>query len=118
MEINAKRIGIVLAAIFGSILLISIVLWGLMQWHLEREREQYFENIEHSQEVVVAAQDISEGTPFAQEHIDVRKIPEKFLPLNPIYSVDADIYLNMPLLMDIEKGSMILRSDFPTAADQ
>ena len=101
MEINAKRIGIVLAAIFGSTLLISVVLWGLMYWHMEREREQHFENIENAREVVVAAQDISEGTPFAQDHIEVRKIPVKFLPLNPIYSDDAVIYLNMPLLMDI-----------------
>lgn len=110
MDVNIKRIAVVLGAIFGGILVIVVALWGLMQWQLESERQEFAQ--QEFAEVVVAAEDLEQGTPFTHESYKIHDLPEDFLPIGVMLAPDVEIFLNMPVQRDIEEGEPLSQNDF------
>ncbi len=65
-------------------------------------------------EIIVASTDIARGTPIQQSHFSTRLVPSSYLPPNPIYPDDMAIFIGQPISVNIERGAMILTSDFVT----
>ncbi|MFU8804622.1 MAG: Flp pilus assembly protein CpaB [Bradymonadaceae bacterium] len=65
-----------------------------------------------NQTVVTASSEIPAGTVLTREHLVEVEVPQKFLPPNPLLSMDAEIYVGMPITSHVQKGAMILTTDF------
>lgn len=102
----AKKKLLIAAIIVG---LFAAVLLYLYASQLEKETEVLMRD---QREVVKAARNIPAGTPLTKDRITTEKVPERFLPPNPLLEADLNIYLNTPLAVNVEQGAMILTSDF------
>lgn len=63
-------------------------------------------------EVLVAARDLEAGTELEEDMVVVKRVPERFLPSNPIFIEDLSSYIGRTLNQDVMADAMILRSDF------
>lgn len=79
---------------------------------IRKQGEEVRQLKQNQVEVVKASRNIPSGTPLAQEHITVDKVPKKFLPHNVLLRSDVQVYLGQPLKNDIKEGAMIVTNDF------
>ena len=102
----AKKKLLIAAVIVG---LFAAALLYLYASQIEQEKQEL---IRDQVEVVKAARNIPAGTPLSKDRITTEKVPERFLPPNPLLEQDLNIYLGTPLAVNVEEGAMILTSDF------
>jgi pilus assembly protein CpaB len=102
----AKKKLLIAAIIVG---LFAAVLLYLYASQLNVKNEELLRD---QREVVKAARNIQAGTPLTKDRITTEKVPQRFLPPNPLLEADLNIYLNTPLAVNVEQGAMILTSDF------
>ncbi len=102
----AKKKLLIAAIIVG---LFAAVLLYLYASQLNKASDELLRD---QREVVKAARNIQAGTPLTKDRITTEKVPERFLPPNPLLEADLNIYLNTPLAVNVEQGAMILTSDF------
>ena len=102
----AKKKLLIAAVLVG---LLAAVLLYLYASQIEEEKRLL---IRDQVEVVKAARNIPAGTPLTKDRITTEKVPERFLPPNPLLEQDLNIYLGSPLAVNVEEGAMILTSDF------
>lgn len=98
-------------------LLIAAVIVGafaaLLVYLYHQQQQKKVKNLMKNQvEVVKAARDIPAGTPLTQDKVTSEKVPQRFLPPNPVLKEEFDIYAGTPVASHIEEGAMILASDF------
>jgi Flp pilus assembly protein CpaB len=62
--------------------------------------------------VVVASQDIPEGTPITFDHIQQRNVPAQLVTSSVVKPEAANYIMNVPLLVPVQKGDMLLWSQF------
>lgn len=98
-------------------LLIAAVIVGafaaLLVYLYHQQQQKKVKNLMKNQvEVVKAARDIPAGTPLTQDKVTSEKVPQRFLPPNPVLKEEFDIYAGTPVANHIEEGAMILASDF------
>lgn len=102
----AKKKLLIAAIIVG---LFAAVLLYLYASQLQKGTDELMRD---QREVVKAARNIQAGTPLTKDRITTEKVPERFLPPNPLLEADLNIYLNTPFAVNVEQGAMILTSDF------
>ncbi len=102
----AKKKLLIAAVIVG---LFAAALLYLYASQIEQEKKEIMRN---QVEVVKAARNIPAGTPLTKDRITTEKVPERFLPPNPLLETDLNIYLGTPLAVNVEEGAMVLTSDF------
>lgn len=102
----AKKKLLIAAVIVG---LFAAALLYLYASQIEQEKKEIMRN---QVEVVKAARNVPAGTPLTKDRITTEKVPERFLPPNPLLETDLNIYLGTPLAVNVEEGAMILTSDF------
>lgn len=102
----AKKKLLIAAVIVG---LFAALLLYLYASQIEQEKEDIMRN---QVEVVKAARNIPAGTPLTKDRITTDRVPERFLPPNPLLETDLNIYLGTPLAVNVEEGAMVLTSDF------
>jgi pilus assembly protein CpaB len=62
--------------------------------------------------VVVASQDIPEGTPVKFDYIQQRNVPAQLVTSSVVKPEAANYIINVPLLVPVQKGDMLLWSQF------
>jgi pilus assembly protein CpaB len=62
--------------------------------------------------VVVASQDIPEGTPVTFDQIEQRNVPSQLVTSSVVKPEAANYIVNVPLLVPVQKGDMLLWSQF------
>ncbi len=97
-------------------LLIAAVIVGafaaLLVWLYHEQQEEKVENFMANQvEVIKAARDIPAGTPLTSDRVTSEKVPQRFLPPNPIMKNEFNVYEGQAVSSRIEEGAMILASD-------
>lgn len=65
-------------------------------------------------EIVMAATNISRGTVLQRNHVSTKMVPSSYLPPNPLYPNDLNLFIGQTTSVNIESGAMILTSDFVT----
>ena len=105
----AKKKLLLAALIVGGL---AAVLMGLFAKQKNDETEAVLGN---QVMVVKAARTIAAGTPLSPDIITTEQVPEKFLPPNPIFKKDIDMFIGTPLAVNVQEGAMILTSDFAVA---
>lgn len=63
-------------------------------------------------EVITAKVTIEPGTPLREEDVLRREVPTQFLPPNPLWARDFEIYVGQEVKTSVEQGQMVLTSDF------
>ncbi|QDG53186.1 Flp pilus assembly protein CpaB [Persicimonas caeni] len=102
----AKKKLLIAAVIVGAFAALLVYLY-----HTQQEKK--VKNLMKNQvEVIKAARDIPAGTPLTEDKVTSEKVPQRFLPPNPVLKEDFDIYAGQPVSSSIEEGAMILTSDF------
>jgi pilus assembly protein CpaB len=111
MERNSKSLlfGILLGGMLGFIGggLIS----GLVTWTLLAKKARSGWNLVP---VVVASQDIPEGTVVTFDLIQQRSIPEQFVTSSVVKPDGATYIVNQRLLVPVQAGDLLLWSQFET----
>lgn len=62
--------------------------------------------------VVVAAQDIAEGTPVAMEMISQRSVPEQFVTSSVVQPHEASSMVNQPVRVPVKAGDPLYWTQF------
>jgi pilus assembly protein CpaB len=62
--------------------------------------------------VVVASKDIPEGTPVTFDQIEQRNVPAQLVTSSVVKPEAANYIVNVPLLVPVQKGDMLLWSQF------
>jgi len=62
--------------------------------------------------VVVASRDIPEGTPIKFDYIEQRNVPAQLVTTSVVKPEAANYIMNVPLLVPVQKGDMLLWSQF------
>lgn len=68
--------------------------------------------------VVVAAVDIPEGTAVTFDHIQQRSAPKQLVTSSVVKPESANYIVNAKLLVPVQKGDMLLWSQFETKSDK
>jgi pilus assembly protein CpaB len=71
--------------------------------------------------VVMASQDIPEGTPITFDHIQQRNVPAQLVTSSVVKPEAANYIVNVRLLVPVQKGDMLLWSQFeakPTKSNE
>lgn len=63
-------------------------------------------------EIVMAATSLARGTVLQRDHVSTKMVPSSYLPPNPLYPSDLNLYIGQTTNVNIESGAMILSSDF------
>jgi pilus assembly protein CpaB len=103
----AKKKLLIAAVIVGSFAALLVYLYS-------QQQEKKVKNLMKDQvEVIKAARDIPAGTPLTQDKVTSEKVPQRFLPPNPVLKKEfASVYAGTAVESDIQEGAMILTSDF------
>jgi pilus assembly protein CpaB len=102
----AKKKLLIAAVIVGAFAALLVYLYS-------EQQEKKIDNLMKNQvEVIKAARDIPAGTPLTQAKVTSEKVPQRFLPPNPVLKEEFDIYAGTAVESHIEEGAMILTSDF------
>lgn len=96
--------------------MIGLLSAALMFFYVQQLEDQNDQVAGPPVEIIVAENDIPRGTPMQQSHFTTRLVPSSYLPPNPIYPNDIGIFIGQPTSVNIERGAMILSSDFVTEA--
>ncbi len=102
----AKKKLLIAAIIVGALAACLLMLYA---HQMETEKDEL---IGVTVPVVKAARNIPAGTPLSSDLITTEKVPQKFLPPNPVMKEDIDIYLGQTLAVNVREGAMVLTSDF------
>ncbi len=105
----AKKKLLFAAVIVGGL---AALLMGLFA---KQQSDKVGDALGEQREVVKAARDIPPNTPLTPDLVVTAPVPLKFLPPNPIFKADLDIYIGTPVAVNIQAGSMVLTSDFAVA---
>lgn len=105
----AKKKLLIAAVVVGALAAFLLFLFA-QQINAEKK-----ELIGEQVEVIKAARQVPAGTTLAPEMVTKSLVPTKFLPPNPVYEKDLEIYMGMPVSVNIQEGAMILTSDFSVA---
>ena len=109
MERNSKGLffGLLLGAVVGFVAggLIS----GLVTWTLLAKKARSGWNLVP---VVVASQDIPEGTVVTFDLLQQRSIPEQFVTSSVVKPEGANYVVNQRLLVPVQAGDLLLWSQF------
>lgn len=105
----AKKKLLIAAVVVGAL---AAFLLFLFAQQINKEKEDL---IGDQIEVIKAARQIPAGTTLAPEMVTKSLVPTKFLPPNPVYEKDLEIYMGMPVSVNVQEGAMILTSDFAVA---
>jgi pilus assembly protein CpaB len=105
----AKKKLLIAAVVVGAL---AAFLLFLFARQIEGEKK---EMIGEQVEVIKAARQMPAGTTLSPELVTKSLVPKKFLPPNPVYEKDLEIYMGMPVSVNIQEGAMILTSDFSVA---
>lgn len=112
MERNSKSLilGILLGGMVGFIGggLIS----GLVTWNLATKNARDLRKGWNLVPVVVASQDIPEGTVVTFDLLQQRSIPEQFVTASVVKPEGADYIVNHRLLVPVQAGDLLLWSQF------
>jgi pilus assembly protein CpaB len=102
----AKKKLLIAAVIVGAFAALLVYLYS-------EQQDKKIDNLMKNQvEVIKAARDIPAGTPLTQDKVTSEKVPQRFLPPNPVLKEEFDIYAGTAVAGHIEEGAMILTSDF------
>ncbi len=96
----------------GLVASFAALLMFLFLMEKEKQTKEYHAD---DIEVVHALTDIPAGSPLTQDRVEIKKVPQRFLPANPLLYRDLATYLEMPVSETLKKGAMILTSDFAVA---
>ena len=102
----AKKKLLLAAVIVGALAAALLLLYA------KQESEKHAAEIGEKVSVVTAGRDIPAGTPLDKNLVSYSNVPRKFLPANPIYEQEMDLYLGAQLTVPVAAGKMILASDF------
>ena len=105
----AKKKLLFAAVIVGGL---AALLMGLFA---KQQSDKVGDALGEQREVVKAARDIPPNTALTPDLVVTAPVPLKFLPPNPIFKADLDIYIGTPVAVNIQAGSMVLTSDFAVA---
>ena len=102
----AKKKLLIAALVVGLFAAALVYLWS------QQKEQQYTKVMENTKQVAHAVVDIPAGTPLTQDKIQTKEVPQQFLPANPLYKDDIEVYLNSPVARQVNEGDMIMTSDF------
>ncbi len=86
------------------------------EWELEK-KDRDAEKKREVVKVVKARENIEAGAILYESMVVIEEVPLRFLPPDPVLAVDLNIYIGAKLPVAVEKGAMILTSDFKTYSD-
>ncbi len=102
----------------GKVPLVVAAILGLMAWFVSyssiKRREAEVRKGWNLVPVIVANQDISEGTAITTEMISQRSIPEQFVTASVVKPDSANYVINQKVLVPLQSGDPLLWSQFET----
>ena len=109
MERNSKGLffGLLLGAVVGFVG--GVLISGLVTWTLLAKKARSGWNLVP---VVVASQDIPEGTVVTFDLLQQRSIPEQFVTSSVVKPEGASYVVNQRLLVPVQAGDLLLWSQF------
>lgn len=102
-----KPVGLVLGLVIG--VLIGLAVGGVWTNHKAREGWNLVP-------VIVAAQDLPEGTVITFDHLSQRSIPEQFVTSSVVKPIAAEYIVNQKLLVPVQQGDAMIWTHFGTSA--
>ena len=109
-----KPAGIVLGLIIGLVvgLMGGVMLSGLVAYNWAKTSAAEARRGWNLLPVIVANQDLAEGTVLTFDHVYQRSIPEQFVTASVVRPDAADHIINQKLLVPVKAGDPLLWSQF------
>jgi hypothetical protein len=70
------------------------------------------------QEVVAVRRPMEAGTKLRREDVELRVMPRRYMPSNPVFEKDLEIYVGMPISRRFQGDELLLTSDLSARGGQ
>ncbi|MFY0526993.1 SAF domain-containing protein [Archangium gephyra] len=109
-----KPAGIVLGLIIGLVvgLVGGVMVSGIVAYNWAHNKAAKAREGWNLHPVIVASQDMEEGTVLTFDHVYQRSIPEQFVTRSIVRPSDADHIINKKLLVPVKAGDPMLWTHF------
>lgn len=113
-----KPAGIVLGLIIGLVvgLVGGVMVSGIVAYNWAHESAAKARRGWNLLPVIVASQDMEEGTVLTFDHVYQRSIPEQFVTRSIVRPGDADHIVNKKLLVPVKAGDPLLWTHFEASS--